>query len=103
LRSHADVTLESAVDLQSRARTALARLFGLMSARLTAEDVQRLAGLAGDRRTLSYFSGRLEGPCWLLVLVDHPLLQRPDEGPWYAYSYLAKVAKSHSQPGPRLA
>jgi hypothetical protein len=104
---HTDVSLDSAVELYSRALTILARLFGPMSARLeeidpltcinepTAEDVSRLASLAGDPRTLGYFYSRLEGPGWLLALADHTLLRPPEQGPWFAYGYVVKLAKSH--------
>jgi hypothetical protein len=98
---HADVAFETAVQLYSRALTTLGRLFGPMGARLeeidpltsiaepTGEDVARLASLAGDPRTLGYFFSRLEGPGWLRALADHPLLQPPDQGPWFAYAYVA--------------
>jgi hypothetical protein len=104
---HGDVTLESAADLYSRTQFTLARLFGPMSTRLeeidpltrvavaTAEDVSSLASLAGDPRTLGYFFGRLEGPGWLHALADHALLQPPEEGPWFAYGYIRKLAQSH--------
>lgn len=104
---HADVAVETAVELYSRALTTLVRLFGPMGARLeeidpltsiaepTCEDVARLASLAGDPRTLGYFFSRLEGPAWLRALADHPLLQPPDQGPWFAYGYVVKLAQSH--------
>jgi hypothetical protein len=106
---HDDVTLESATELYSRTQLTLARLFGPMSARLeeidpltrvakpTAEDVSKLASLAGDPRTLAYFFGRLDGPGWLRALAVHGLLQPPEEGPWFAYGYLGKLAKSHPE------
>jgi hypothetical protein len=106
---HGDVTLESASDLYSRTQLTLARLFGPMSARLeeinpltriaepAAEDVANLASLAGDPRTLGYFFGRLEGPGWLHALADHPLLQPPEGGPWFAYGYIGKLAESHPE------
>jgi hypothetical protein len=106
---HGDVTLESAADLNSRAQLTLARLFGPMSARLeeidlltrvaepTEEDVANLASLAGDPRTLGYFFSRLEGSGWFPALADHALLQPPDEGPWFAYGYIGKLAESHPE------
>jgi len=106
---HGDVTLESASDLYSRTQLTLARLFGPMSTRLeeinpltriaepAAEDVANLASLAGDPRTLGYFFGRLEGPGWLHALADHPLLQPPEGGPWFAYGYIGKLAESHPE------
>ena len=106
-RLHADVTLDEAVQLYSRALGTLDRLFGPMSARLeeidplthiaepTQEDVARLASLAGDPRTLGYFFSRLDGPGWLHMLADHSLLQPPEEGPWFAYGYAMKLAKTH--------
>jgi hypothetical protein len=104
---HADVAFETAVELYSRALTTLGRLLGPMGARLeeidqltsiaepTREDVARLASLAGDPRTLGYFFSRLDGPGWLRALADHPLLQPPDQGPWFAYGYVVKLAQSH--------
>jgi hypothetical protein len=106
---HGDVTLESAQNLYSRVEITLGRLFGPMGARLeeidpltriaepTPEDVAQLASLAGDPRTLGYFFSRLEGPGWLLALADHTLLMPPREGPWFAYSYLTKLATSHPE------
>jgi hypothetical protein len=106
---HGDVTLEAASDLCARTRLTLARLFGPMSERLeeidpltliaepTAEDVARLASLAGDPRTLAYFFSCLDGPGWLHALADHALLQPPEEGPWFAYGYIGNLAKSHPE------
>jgi hypothetical protein len=106
---HADVAVDSAVELYSRARVTLARLFGPMTARLeeidpltritepTEEAGSRLASLAGDPRTLGYFYSRLDGPGWLHALADHPLLQPPEQGPWFAYGYLMTLAKSHPE------
>ncbi|MHB8531425.1 MAG: hypothetical protein ACYDC2_01765, partial [Solirubrobacteraceae bacterium] len=106
---HGDITLESAADLLSRTQLTLARLFGPMSARLeeidpltriaepAAADVSKLASLAGDPRTLGYFFARLEGPGWLHALADHALLQPPEEGPWFAYGYIGKLASSHPE------
>lgn len=108
---HGDVTLESASDLYARTQLTLARLFGPMSARLeeidtltrvaepepTVEDVAKLASLAGDPRTLGYFFARLEAPGWLNALADHALLQPPEEGPWFAYGYIGKLAQSHPE------
>ena len=106
---HGDVALDSATDLYSRTQLTLVRLFGPMSTRLeeidpltrvaepTAEDVSKLASLAGDPRTLGYFFGRLEGPGWLHALADHALLQPPEEGPWFAYGYIGTLAPSHPE------
>src|SRR6202035_4434978 len=103
---HADVSLDEARELHARAVTTLGRLFGPMSVRLeeiepvarvvepSDEDVERLAALAGDPRTLSYFFKRIEGPAWLRALADHSLLQPPAQGPWFAYSYLLRLAQS---------
>jgi hypothetical protein len=104
---HADVSLDRASELYSRALATLALLFGPMTARLdqvepltaiaepTPEDVAQLASLAGDPRTIGYFFSRLEAPGWLQALADHPLLQPPAEGPWFAYGYVSKLAQSH--------
>jgi hypothetical protein len=104
---HADVTLDAAIRLHSRARTTVARLFGPISARLeeidplaritepTPEDVTRLVSLSGEPRTLSYFFSRLDGPGWLLALAGHTLLQPPKEGPWFSYGYVMKLVDSH--------
>ncbi len=104
---HGDVTVEKATELYERAVTTMARLFGPMSARLdeidplthiagpNSDDVATLASLAGDPRTLGYFFGRIEGPGWLRALADHALLMPPEEGPWFAYGYVLKLADSH--------
>jgi hypothetical protein len=104
---HGDVALATAVELHASALATVGRLFGPMAPRLdeidvlvalvepTAQDVTRLASLAGDPRVVDYFFTRIDGAAWLRVLEDEKLLMPPGEGIWPAFPYLATLAKSH--------
>ncbi len=104
---HGDVALTTAVELHTKAVATVGRLFGPMAPRLseidelvvlvepTAQDVTRLASLAGDPRVVDYFFSRIDGSGWLRVLHDDKLLMPPGDGIWPAFPYLATIAKSH--------
>lgn len=106
---HGDVTLNTAIELHGRALTTVSRLFGPMTARLTeidalaaigdpaVQDVEQLAGLAGDPRVMDYFFSRVDGPGWLHALGEHQLLQPPAESIWSAFRYLMALASTHPE------
>lgn len=61
------------------------------------QDVEQLAGLAGDPRVMDYFFSRVDGPGWLHALGEHQLLQPPAESIWSAFRYLMALASTHPE------
>jgi hypothetical protein len=99
--------LQELADAYGMTCVALTDLFRPLSERLAAladlvalerpgrADVARLRERLGDGHPLSYLFAEATGPGWLKALADDPLLLPPEQDPWVATPYVARLAESH--------